>query len=83
MRLPGAVVSVLAALAASNDLLWQQPRPAGRFFADSGPAYQRPSRVEEPAWPGKPEGARICPRASRNTLDMSRYTPIDVARILP
>ena len=60
-----AVTPVLAAAAA---LAAAEAVPRQRMPGESGPAYRRPSRGEEPDWPGQPEGARASAREPLGTL---------------
>ena len=60
-----AVTPVLAAAVA---LAAAEAVPRQRMPGESGPAYRRPSRGEEPDWPGQPEGARASAREPLGTL---------------
>jgi len=60
-----AVTPVLAAAVA---LATAEAVPCQRMPGESGPAYRRPSRGEEPDWPGQPEGARASAREPLGTL---------------
>ena len=56
------VLATAVALAAAEAV------PRQRMPGESGPAYRRPSRGEEPDWPGQPEGARASAREPLGTL---------------
>jgi hypothetical protein len=60
-----AVTPVLAAAVA---LATAEAVPCQWMPGESGPAYRRPSRGEEPDWPGQPEGARASAREPLGTL---------------
>ena len=60
--------AVPPALAATGALAAAEAVPHQRMPGESGLAYRRPSRGEEPDWPGQPEGARASAREPLGTL---------------
>ena len=60
--------TVTPVLAAAVALAAAEAVPRQRMPGESGPAYRRPSRGEEPDWPGQPEGARASAREPLGTL---------------
>lgn len=67
-RARGAATGTPVLAVAVGALAAAEAVPRRRMPGESGPAYRRPSRGEEPDWPGQPEGARASAREPLGTL---------------